>query len=150
MVVMPARMPSTVGRGVAAASQVIEVLAFVVVELQRPGHSLEHRLRRTREVATLEAGVVVDADPCEHGDLLAPQALHPTYGAVGEQPSLLRADPRPAAGQEVLDISAVIHDPDAKTRPGDEPGPASTRIVRSSPGAHTDWLRKRVPIPIAD
>jgi hypothetical protein len=65
------------------------MLAFVVVELQRPGHSLEHRLRRTREVSALEAGVVVDAHPCEHGDLLAPQALHPTYGAVGEQPSLL-------------------------------------------------------------
>ena len=45
---------------------------------------------------------------------------------------MLRADPPPAAGREGLDISAVIHDPDAKTQPGDEPGPASTRITSSS------------------
>ena len=45
---------------------------------------------------------------------------------------MLRADPPPAAGREGLDISAVIHDPDAKTQPGDEPGPASTWITSSS------------------
>jgi hypothetical protein len=45
---------------------------------------------------------------------------------------MLRADPPPVAGREVRDISAVIHDPDAKTQPGDEPGPASTRITSSS------------------
>jgi hypothetical protein len=126
-------------------------LAFVVVELQSPGHSLEHRLRRTREVATLEAGVVVDAHPCEHGDLLAPEALHPTYSAAGEQPSLLRADPRAAAGQEVPDISAVIHDPDAKTQPGDQPGPASTRITRSSQAlTRTGSVRRSRPLSLTE
>ena len=56
---------------------------------------------------------------------------------------MLRADPPPAAGREVLDISAVIHDPDAKTQPGDEPGPASTRITSSSQRTHTE----RFPTP---
>ena len=41
-------------------------------------------------------------------------------------------DPRPAAGREVLEISAVIHDPDAKSRRADVPGPAITRITNSS------------------
>ena len=45
---------------------------------------------------------------------------------------MLRADPPSAAGREALDISAVIHDRDAKTQPGDEPGPASTWITSSS------------------
>src|SRR4029453_18971236 len=72
MVVMLAKMPCrrwlgtalTARRGVVPARQVIAMLAFVVVELQRPGHGLEHRLRRSRDVATLEAGVVVDAHLC--------------------------------------------------------------------------------------
>jgi hypothetical protein len=118
------------------------VLAFGVVELQRPSHRLQHRLRCPGEVAALETGVIVDADSREQGDLLAPQALHPTFAAVGGQPGLLRADPRPAAGQELLDISAVIHGPDTRTRPGNEPGPVSTRISRSSRASHADWFSK--------
>jgi hypothetical protein len=113
------------------------------VELQRPGHRVQHRLRRAGEAAALEPGVVVDTQPGEHGDLLTPQALHPPLAPVGAQPGLLRADPGPAAGQEVLDVSAVIHDSDARTRLGDEPGPVSTWISRSSPRTNADWFSER-------
>ena len=40
--------------------------------------------------------------------------------------------PTPSGWPEVLEISAVIHDPDAKSRRADVPGPAITRITNSS------------------
>ena len=69
--VMPARIAMTAGRGAAAgfrrrraaerrrlavAGQVEQVLPFGVVELQRTGHRLQHRLRRTRQSCRAPAG----------------------------------------------------------------------------------------------
>ena len=143
---MPARMASTAGRGVAArfgrlrrrdgvgsaaAGQVVQVLPFRVVELQGARHRLQHRLRRAGQIAALQPGVVVDADPGQHGDLLAPQTLHPPPVTMGGQPGLLGGEPGPAAGQEVPDVSAAVHGLDARTDPAGEPGPVSTRIAGS-------------------
>ena len=106
---MGRRLPTT-RRGSALAGQVEQVLTFGVVELQSPGHRLQHRLRRPGQVPALEPAVVVHAQPGEHGDLLTPQPRHPALAAVAGQAGLLRADPGPAADQEVLDVFAVIHD----------------------------------------
>jgi hypothetical protein len=109
----------------------VQVLPFGVVEMQGAGHRLQYRLRRAGQIAALQSGVVVDADPGEHGDLLAPQTLHPPPLTMGGQPGLFWGEPGPAAGQEVLDVCAAVHGLDARTHSAGEPGPVSTRITRS-------------------
>jgi hypothetical protein len=56
---------------------------------------------------------------------------------------MLRAGPPPAAGREGLDISAVIHDPDAKTQPGDETRSCQYTDHQFLPRTHTE----RFPTP---
>jgi hypothetical protein len=52
--------------------KVEEVGAFRLVELERTGRRLEDLWGRTASVASLEPGVVLDADAGEPGDLCAP------------------------------------------------------------------------------
>jgi hypothetical protein len=52
---------------------------FGVVELQRPGDRLQHRLGRAGQVPPLQAHVVIDRDPGQHRDLLPAQ---PGYTAT--------------------------------------------------------------------
>ena len=79
--------PRTVAlRAVAAspavfAGQVEQVGALDVVELQGPGDGVEDALGGSADVAALETGVVVEADPGELGDLLAAQPGDPTFAA---------------------------------------------------------------------
>ena len=91
------------------AGQVEQVDPLGVIQLQRAGHGLQHRLRRPRQVAALQPAVVVDAEPGEQRHLFASQTRHPPPAAVGRQARLLGAEPGPAAGQELLDVFAVIH-----------------------------------------
>ena len=56
--------------------------AFDVGELQCPGDRVEHALRGSAKVTTLELGVVVHAHPGELGNLLAPQARHTAFPTV--------------------------------------------------------------------
>jgi hypothetical protein len=86
---------------------------FDVIELQRPGDSLEDVLGYAADVAALELCVVLDADPCQHRHLLAAQAGDATPATVGRQADLFRGDPGPAAGQELPDL---VHD----MRPSDD------------------------------
>jgi hypothetical protein len=116
----------------------VQVLPFGVVEMQSTGDRLQHRLRRARQIAALQSGVVVDADPGEHCDFLAPQTLHPPPLTMGGQPGLLGGEPGPAAGQEVLDVPSAIHGLDARTNPAGETGPVSTRIA--GPSTCLPWL----------
>jgi hypothetical protein len=44
------------------------VRAFGVVETQRVGEGFEHAVGDACEVSALDPGVVLDADPGEHGD----------------------------------------------------------------------------------
>ena len=46
-----------------------------LVELQSAGDAVEHVLGDAAGVPALEAGVVLDADPGQEGDLLPAQAL---------------------------------------------------------------------------
>ena len=52
-------------RRAAGAGQVEQVLSFGIVERQGAGHRFQHRLGRTGQIAALQPGVVVDADPGE-------------------------------------------------------------------------------------
>jgi hypothetical protein len=74
--------------GLGGPSEVEQVRALGVVELQRPRQRFEHALRDTVHVAPLQAGVVGDADAGEHGDLLAAQPGHAADAVVG-QPDLV-------------------------------------------------------------
>jgi hypothetical protein len=118
---------------VCGASEVKEVSAFGVVELERAGERAQDTLGDPIHVAALEAGVVRDADPGQDGDLLAAQSRNATR-AIRGQPDLVRGDPRPAGGQELADLAPGVHnsrvDPPAR---GWETlsAPLSTRTLTS-------------------
>ena len=124
---------SVVGAGVVdgvvrGAGQVEQVGAFGFVELQGTGDGFEDAVGDTGEVAALEPGVVVDADPGEHGDLLAAQARHPPVGAVGRQSDVLWGDAGAAGGEELAHVVPVDHADHATT------GPSRAWGVLSLPG----------------
>ena len=73
------------------AGEVEQVGALGVVEPQRVGERLEDDVGGAGGVAALQALVVLDADPGQRGDLLAPQPRHTTL-AVGRQAGLLGRD----------------------------------------------------------
>ena len=52
------------------------MLSLDLVELQRPRDGVENTLRRTADLAAFQLGVVVGADPGEHGDFVAAQSGH--------------------------------------------------------------------------
>jgi hypothetical protein len=55
----------------------VQVRALAVVEAERTPEGVEHALGRLAGAALLEAHVVIDADTCESGELLAAKAGHP-------------------------------------------------------------------------
>ena len=71
------------------------MVAFGVVQLQRPGDALEDGVGGAGEVAAFHPDVVVDADPGEHRHLLPAQPCHPAVAAIGGQAGLFGGDPRP-------------------------------------------------------
>jgi hypothetical protein len=101
---------------------------FGLVELQRTGHCLQHRLRRPGQVTTFESGVIVHADPRQHRDLLPAQARDASPVTESGQTSPLRGQPGSATGEELLYVLAAIHILDATTHTPAETGPVSTRI----------------------
>ena len=62
-----------------------------LVELERPGHRVQHAVRDAVEFSAFELGAVVDADPGQHRDFLPAQARD----APG--------------GQEVADVIPAVH-----------------------------------------
>ena len=84
--------------------------SFGVVQLQRAGECLEHRLGNAAQIAALETRVVVDADAGQKRDLLAAEPGHAPRSAVRAQPCLLRRDLRPPGGQELANLVPRVHD----------------------------------------
>ena len=66
------------------------MLAFGVVELQGGGQRIQHIGRCAAAATLLQSRVVVDTDPCQPGQFLAPQARH-TPARGPDRPA-----PRPA------------------------------------------------------
>ena len=71
--------------------------------------SLEHVFGDTAHAAALELGVVLDADPGEHGDFFASQPRHAAAPAVGVEPGLVGSDASSAGGQELADVGPASH-----------------------------------------
>jgi Aldo/keto reductase family len=113
------------------ARQVEEVGPLGVVELKRPDERLGHRLGDAAQVAALEAGVVVDADPCEERDLLAAEPRHAPGAAESAQPCLLRRELRPPGGQELAGLASRVHDAEISAARRAVRGTASTWINRA-------------------
>lgn len=79
------------GSRAGGAGQVVQVGASGFVELEGAREGVEDFVGGSGEVATFEAGVVVDADACEQGDL-------PHGGARAHAGCCRRRAVRPAAG----------------------------------------------------
>ena len=93
--------------GAGGADQVEQMGPFGVVELQRPGDSVDDALGDSGRIAALELGVVLARNAGQQGNLVATQACDPSALApVRGQPSLLRADSGPSRGQERLDLDS--------------------------------------------
>jgi delta 1-pyrroline-5-carboxylate dehydrogenase len=71
-----------------------------LVQLQCVGERVEHRVRRAHVPALLQALVVVGAEPGEHRDLLAAQAVD-LAARAGFQPQVLGRGALPSRPQEV-------------------------------------------------
>jgi hypothetical protein len=82
---------------------------FGGVELQRAGDGVQDTVGGIGERAALQADVVVDAEPGQCGDLFTAQPGHAPLAAGHRQPDRLRAYPRPARGEELLDLAAMVH-----------------------------------------
>ena len=67
--------------------QVEQVRPLGLIQLQRADQRVQHRLRDAAQIAPLQPGVVLDADPGQLGDLRPAQTRHPA-GAVAGQPGL--------------------------------------------------------------
>ena len=67
----------------AARARSKQVGAFGLVELQRPGHRVEHGRRGAGDRAAFELGVVLHADAGEQRDLAASQPGHAPFRPAG-------------------------------------------------------------------
>ncbi len=90
-----------------------------------------------RSALLLEPGVVVGGDAGEQRHLLAAQARHPAYPAVGRQPRAQRVHPGPGPAQEVRQLLVALAHPaivPARTPAGaGETRTASPRHARPGP-----------------
>ena len=133
------------GRGVVGgAGEVEQVGAFGFVELQGAGDGFEDAVGDAGEVPAFEPGVVVDADPGEHGDLFAAQAGHAPVGAVGREPDILRGEAGAAGGEELAHVVPVVHAGHATTGPARAVGGSvvtwnSVHLLRLRLGARVGW-----------
>jgi NAD(P)-dependent dehydrogenase (short-subunit alcohol dehydrogenase family) len=90
--------------------------AFGLVQLQRPGQGMQDVVGDPTQIATLHLGVVVDTHPGQERHLLAAQPGDAPVAAIGGQAGLLRRHPGPPGGQELADLVALVHAPEATSR----------------------------------
>jgi len=98
-----------------------------LVEAQRPGDRGEDLGRRVPIMALLEPGVVLGADPGQHGHLASLEAWDPA--AAGLRDVRLGGREERAAGAQVLAEAACCHAASLRGRPDLElslPGIATT------------------------
>ena len=123
------------------ADEVEQVGSFGFVELQRPHDAFEDVFGDAVGVAALEAGVVLDADPGQHGDLFAAQPLDPPVAAVDGEPGvgsgeiLARRDVRNSRMSCAVSMPSTL-----RPRPPVEGVPASTPHDRDSLTPRDGWL----------
>ena len=100
------------GDAIGGAGEVEQVVAFGLVELQRPGERFQDAGRGAGDLAPLEAGVVLDAQTCQGRDLAAPQSRN-SSAPGGRKPGLVQGDAGAAGGEELThllpNVMAVVH-----------------------------------------
>ena len=119
-------LPARGADGSGGSGEVEQVGPLGLVELQGAGHGVEDVVRDAADVALLQADVPVGADPGQHGDLLAAQPGHPPLAAAGGQPDLLGGELGPTGGQELANLSPVVHVDDGTTAARRKGGRADT------------------------
>lgn len=122
------------GSRAGGAGQVVQVGASGFVELEGAREGVEDFVGGSGEVATFEAGVVVDADACEQGDLLTAEPGHTPVAAAGGRSDQLRGDLRATRGEEFTDVALGVH-PARPGRPAQGWGVLSVRVT-GVPSAH--------------
>ena len=105
------------GRGARGADQPEEVVALGLVELEGVDEPVQDAVGDAADAAALEAGVVLDADPGEQGDLLAAQPGDAAVRAVHGQAGLLGRDLGAAGGEELPEVVLGGHAPPRYARP---------------------------------
>ncbi len=88
--------------------EAVQVLALHPVQAQHLGERVEDLVGRMLRPALLQTLVVLDADPRQLRQLLAPQTRHPPPSATA-QPGALRGDQRPAGLEELPEIMVIVH-----------------------------------------
>ena len=82
--------------------------SFGLVELQGAGERVEDAGRGAGDLAALELGVVLDAEPSDCGDLAAPEsgdAARPR----GREADLVGGETGAASGEELAHLGTVVH-----------------------------------------
>ncbi len=100
------RLP--VARSLRGAGQVEEMRPLGLVEAERARDRFEDTLRNARQVAALHPVVVVDADPGQGRDLLAPESRD-LPRSVGGEADLPGSDLRAPRGEEVPYLGLCVH-----------------------------------------
>jgi hypothetical protein len=105
---------------------------FGFVELQGSHDAFEDVFGHAVGVASLEAGVVLDADPGQHRDLFTSQPLDSPVAAVDREPGVGGRDLCSARRQELPNVLRRVHAVDPTTGSVDLGVPASTPHDRAS------------------
>ena len=132
-------LPTATTARAAFPGQREQMRPFRLIELQRVCEGVEHALGGAGEAATFHPDVVVDRDPGEHRDFLAPQPLHAAVAAIRRQARLLGGDARAPRAEELADLGAQVEGAHASTvgiAAGLEGGTGSTGHDRLSRGVH--------------
>ena len=91
----------------ARTREVEQMRSFGLIETQRMGQRIQDAVGGAAEVPTLQAVVIVDAEPRERRDLLAQprDATRPEH----REARVLRSDPRAPGREEVADLALGVH-----------------------------------------
>jgi hypothetical protein len=95
--------------------------SICLVELQCTRDRIQHAGGRTCDLAPLEAGVVLDAEPGDRRDLAATQPRYTARTRRGEA-GLLRGDAGTTTGEELAHLVPVVHAFEPRSIPAPDRG----------------------------
>ena len=109
------------------AGEFVQVGAFFLVEQQRAGEGVEDGGAGVGLAALFQPDVVVDADACQRGQFLAPQARRAAQPGPGGQADIGGPDPGPPGPQELAKAAGCRHDASVPPRRRRVPGSVIAR-----------------------
>ena len=112
-----------------------------LVELQRLGERIEHAAGSAGDLAALESGVVLHAEPGDGGDLAAPETWHATR-AHRRKSGLVGGDPRATSGEELAHLLTVVHVLETRRHPAVGGATRGALSVHPPTGPHGRGIRR--------